>query len=252
MNLNEFLEMKNEFAEYIYRYEYFLKCGTINDCYYTNFFGGILREMRTTDIESKVMTTAIALKTSGKSQEEIDKYLEEQKKAFKDGEEKLALKDKLAKNIVDNNEKLSNEDKKQFEIDYLEYVKTNHPIVKCLISDQEEQLFQLISKMYKENNYSGYKEILSLNKNIFTNPEYKEEDFTKISGYYYDIKKNINADYMKKQNSYPYNKQETLKNEISVAREKGDLTAKLNEFKAANRNIHKDFINAFSTDFSLI
>ena len=73
--------------------------------------------------------------------------------------------------------------KKQFEIDYLDYVKKNHPIVKCLVSPQEEQLFQILSKFYKENNYSAYKEILENNKNVFSEPEYKEEDFNKISAY---------------------------------------------------------------------
>ena len=31
MNRQEFDELRSEFAEYIYRYEYLLKCGYLND-----------------------------------------------------------------------------------------------------------------------------------------------------------------------------------------------------------------------------
>lgn len=251
MNYNEFLEMKSEFASYIYRYEYFLKCGTINDCYYTNFFSSMVNEIRRVDVENNVMISVIKMKNEGKSDEEIKEYLNKSKEAFKNEKDRMELKNKLAKEVVLNTDKLSNEDKKNFEEIFLDYVRKNHPVVKCLVSDEEEKLFHVLDKLYKENNYTGFKEILDMNKNLFKDAEYKEEDYNKISGYYYDMKKRINQDYMKKQQSYPYNKQETLKNDISVAREMGDLKARLNEFKAANKNIHKDYINIFENDFSI-
>ena len=251
MNLQEFLEMKNEFADYIYKYEYFLKCGAINDCYYLHFFGDFLDEIRKVGTENRIMAAAIAMKSEGKPQEEIDKFLADQKELYNTETEKVKNKKVFTEAVIKNNDALPMEDKKQFEIDYLDYVKKNHPIVKCLVSPQEEQLFQILSKFYKENNYSAYKEILENNKNVFSEPEYKEEDFNKISAYYYDIKKNINADFLNKSKMYPYNKQETLKNEISIARENGDLKAKLNEYKGANKNIHKDFFNAFKFEYTL-
>jgi len=251
MNLNEFLEMKNEFAEYIYRYEYFLKCGAINDCYYTHFFSKFLNEIRTLGIENEVMSTAIKMKSEGKSDEEINEYINKAKEGFSEDQKKIDYKTTLAEQVVANNEKLSIEDKKQFEIDYLDYVKKNHPIVKCLATEAEENAFNMISKLYKENNYYGFKSFIDMNKAIFTNPDYKEQDFNKISAYYYDIKKNINTDYQRKQNMYPYNKQDTLKNEISIARENGDLKAKLNEYKGINKSIRQDYVNYFKQDFSL-
>ncbi len=252
MNLNEFLEMKNEFAEYIYRYEYFLKCGSINDCYYNYYFSQYLDEIKFLDTESKVMASLIDMKANNETKEKMEEFTANAKKAYATEKGMIENKNRIAKQVVENNNTLPMEDKKQFEKDYLDYCKTNHPIVKCLISDEEEKLFGLINKLYKENNYSAFKEVLELNKAAFTNPEYKEEDFNKISGYYYDMKKNINSDYLKKQNIYPFSKSEVLKNEISVAREAGELKATLSKFREANKNLHKDYVMNFEVDFSLV
>ena len=252
MNLNEFLEMKNEFAEYIYRYEYFLKCGAINDCYYNYYFHQYLDEIKYLDTESKVMASLIDMKNNNETPEKIEEFMKNARDSYQKEKAMIEKKNMMAKAVVENNNKMSMEDKKQFEIDYLDYVKKNHPVVKCLISDEEESLFSLISKCYKENNYSGFKQILEMNKNTFTNPEYKPDDFNKISGYYYDMKKNVNADYLRKQDIYPFNKAEVLKNEMSVAREAGDLKAKLTKFREANKNIHEDYKLNFGVDFSLI
>ena len=251
MNLNEFLEMKNEFAEYIYKYEYFLKCGAINDCYYNFYFSQYLDEIKYLDTENRIMASCIDMKRNNEPEEKINEFISKAKESYAKEKVLIDNKNRMAKAIVDNNNKMSNEDKKQFEIDYLDYVKKDHPIVKCFINDNEEQIFSMLSKLYKENNYSGFKGVLEMNKNSFKVPEYKEDDFTKISAYYYDIKKNINADYLKKQNTYPFNKMDVLKNEISVAREAGDLKAKLSKFREANKNIHRDYELSFEKDFSL-
>ena len=252
MNLNEFLEMKNEFAEYIYNYEYFLKCGAINDCYYNYYFSQYLDEIKFLDTESKVMASVIDMKANNEPEEKINEFVTKAKESYANEKAMIENKNRLCRTIVENNNKMSNEDKKQFEIDYLAYVKENHPIVKCFINDNEEQIFNMLNKLYKENNYSGFKGMLEMNKNSFKVPEYKEADFTKISAYYYDMKKNINADFLKKQNQYPFNKMEVLKNEISVAREAGDLKAKLSKFREANKNLHRDYELNFGKDFSLI
>lgn len=251
MNKTEFLEMKNEFAEYIYRYEYFLKCGAINDCYYNHFFGKNLDEVRFYDMENKLMAAVIKLKADNKSEEEINKFIEDYKTKFNQENENIANKHKLAETIVAHNEAMPAADKKQFEEDYLKYVKEHHPIVKCFINDNEENLFKVLNELYKQNNYEGFKEVLELNKGSLSNPEYKEEDFSKISAYYYDIKKNINFDFTKKTQNYPYTKNETLKSEISVARENGEIRVRINELMAANKELHKDFKDNLGFDISL-
>ncbi len=251
MNKNEFLEMKNEFAEYIYRYEYFLKCGAINDCYYNHVFGKNLDEVRKYDLENKLIMGAIKLKSENKPQEEIDKFIADFKQKFADENAKIEEKHRAADIIFANNEKLTPEERKQFEEDYLAYVKANHPIVKCFASEEEEKLFYLLNQLYKENNILGFKEVIEMNKNIFKEVEYKEEDFNQISAYFYDTKKNINADYLQKQNAYPYNKQDVLKNEISIAREMGEIKVRTNQLIASNKELHKDYIENFGEDISI-
>ena len=251
MNKNEFLQMKNEFAEYIYRYEYFVKCGAINDLYYNHYFGRALDEVRFYELENNLMVEAIRRKNNNESLEEINKFIEGFKEKFNNENKTIEEKHQLADQVVEYNEKLTVEEKKQFEEDYLAYVKANHPIVKVIATQDEDQIFSAAQKYYNTNNIKAFKDLMEASKEAFTEVEYKEEDYTKISAYYYDIKKNINQDYMNKQNNYPFNKMDVLKNEISIARETGDIKVRKNKLAAANKEIHKDYIENFGEDLSL-
>lgn len=251
MNKKEFIEMQNEFAEYIYRYEYFKKAGTIADCYYHHYFSKDLDTVRFYNIENTLLVELIKMKNDNKTEEEINEYIKGFKEKFDNESKVIEEKHKIAEDVYKLCESMTAEEKSQIEKDYLEYVKIGHPIVKCLPSKDEEALFPIMSKLYRENNYNGFKEMMNNNKEIFKPVEIKEEDYPKVSGYYYEIKKGINNDFANTQNAYPYNKQETLKNEISIARETGEIKVRLNNLISVNKQLHKDYVLAFGSDISL-
>ncbi|MBR6071330.1 MAG: hypothetical protein IKP77_00680 [Acholeplasmatales bacterium] len=251
MNKSEFLEMQNEFAKYVYRYEYFIKLGVITDSYYHHYFFNELESARYYNLENTLLVELIKMKNDNKTLEEINNYIKGFKDKYANENKTIEEKHKFCEKVVNNCEQLSNDEKAQFEKDYLEYVTNNHPIVKCIVSKEEEALFATLNKLYKENNYDGFKVLLNNNKEIFKPVEIDENEYSRISGYYYDVKKGINNDYANKQNGYPYNKQETMKNDISVARETGEIKVRINTLKSANKQLHKDYVLAFGNDISL-
>ena len=119
MNKAEFLEMQREFAEYVYRYEYFVKCGAMNDFYYNHYFGRALDEVRFYELENSLLVEVIKRKSNNESQEEINKFIEGFKEKFNNENKIIEEKHQLADQVVDYNEKLSQDDKRQIEEEYL-------------------------------------------------------------------------------------------------------------------------------------
>lgn len=251
MNKTEFKEMQNEFAGYVYRYEFFLKCGAIDDCYYNHYFGKELLKLRYYNLENTLIAECIKLKSEGKTSEEITKFIDGFRNKFFQENKIIEQKNELADKVYQNTEKLSLEDRRKFEDVYLKYVTIGHPIVKCLPSQEEEKIFPVLNKLYKENDFEEFNKIYNANIELFKDVEINEEDYSKISTYYYETKKGINADYSNKQNVYPYNKSETLKNEISIARELGEIKVRLNNLISVNKQLHKDYFLAFDADITL-
>ena len=194
MNRQEFDEMRQEFGEYVYNYEYFQKVGFITDMYYTNRFSDALTKIQKYEIENIIMSQAIALKNKGENFDNIDNYITESKKRFSKDSVKFQNKIKKAKEFIRHHEKMSNEEKEQFEKDYLNFCIELHPVVKCKVSKEENNAYLVMRNFYFENNYPAFKEFLDLHSDGFQPVEYLETEFNNISAFYLENKTRINAD----------------------------------------------------------
>ena len=250
MNRQEFDELRNEFAEYIYRYEYFLKVGFLNDLYYNNEFKADLEVNALLEFENSVIYTACKEKENNKDFDKTQLF-----EIAKQNKEQLlkSIKEKNAKSsrLVERFEKMSNQEKKDIETDYLNLVKVYHPVIRVFVTEEEKAVFNKIRQFYNENDVAGIQELLELNKGLFKDIEYLPEHYNKVSGFFYDNQKRINADYTKKMKEYPFNIGETLKDEITRARETGELRSRHTQLLRNNQELKKAYKKLYGEDFKL-
>lgn len=250
MNREEFDELRSEFAEYIYRYEYFLKVGFINDAYYTKTFHEELEPNALLEFENSIIFAALKEKEANKDFD-VTGFLNAEKENKKVFLNNIKEKNKRTIALVEKLDKMTSEEKKNIEIKYLDIVKKYHPVVRVFVSEEEKIIYNKLREFYNNNEMGAFDEILSLNVNVFQPIDYKPEMYNNVSGFFYDNQKRINADYSKKSKEYPFNIGEALKDEITIAREKGDLKAKHTELLRSNQDLKKHYKELFGNDFSL-
>ena len=251
MNKQEFNEMQDEFANYVYQYENFIKAGIINDAFYNQYFYNDVLRLHRIEVENNIMISALKRLEAKVDIEDVKKEITANIEKYQNEQKVIAEKELKAKAIVNVTKNMSKDDLIKLENDYLAFVKKNHPAVKCKVDSSEQQAFIIIRQMYYENNAGGFYELLDMYKNTFKDVEYDSKEYNSISGYYFEIKANINKDFNAKQKQYPYTKFEVLKDEITIARETGDIRAKINDLKRANEAVSKDFKNAFGFDLTM-
>lgn len=250
MNREEFNELQSEFAEYIYRYEYFLKTGYLNDFYYNLKFQDDIATNSKIEYENSVMLTAIN-ESKAKPEFNLNEFLEFVKGNKKDLEANVEDKIKRAKLITGNTDRLSVDEKKDFEKLYLETIKKYHPVVRVFVDENEKKIFETLRSFYNDNNVGGFKEFLDLNKDNFKPIDYAEDTFSKVAGFYYQNQKNINADFTKKSGTYPFNKREVFKDDISISREGGEFKVNYTRLLRDNQNLKLQYKQLFGVDLDI-
>ncbi len=251
MNKTEFLEMQKEMADYVYNYEYFIKCGVIYESFYNSQFAKYIDEMHYYDIENGLLLTINEMKLKGSSEEELDAFIEKVKTKFNNEKSFIENKHKKCIEVKTRTESLSKEQLDEIENIYLDFVRKNHPIVKLVTTNEEKEIFPVIRMLYYENNYDGLKRILEDHKDLFKDVEIPESEYNKVNGYFYNTRIQINKDRDQKSKKYPYDKSQVTVDEISIAREEGDLRTKISKLKEINQNLRKDTKNNFNKDITL-
>ena len=251
MNKEEFKEMHDEFANYVYQYENFVKAGIINDAFYNQYFFNDALRLHRVEVENNIMISALKRLGEKVDIEDVKKEITANIEKYNNEQKVIEEKKIKAQAIVNVTKNLSKDELMKLENDYLAFVKKNHPAVKCKVDSAEQQAFILIRQMYYENNLGGFYELLDTYKTTFKDVEYDPKEYNSISGYYFEIKANINKDFNIKQKQYPYTKFDVLKDEITIARETGDIRAKINDLKRAHEAVSKDFKNAFGFELTM-
>ena len=114
MNRQEFDELRSEFAEYIYRYEYFLKCGYLNDLYYNRVFREDLKVNALLEFENSVIYTACQEKEKNKDFDPAELFVIATKNK-QDLMSSIEAKKEKSDRIVDSIEKLPLEERQAME-----------------------------------------------------------------------------------------------------------------------------------------
>ena len=251
MNKEEFKELQDQFANLCYTYDKISKDGFIFDAKYTYYFKDLVRRRFKITEENKMFQQIAIMLKNNKSDEEINSFIEEAKKNFAKEMFNFDKKIEIISPIIKHLNEMSNDEIDEVEAVYKNYAIMYHPVVKMNPSQNELQLFGLIRKIYFENNLSGLNEILENSKNFLKHIEINEDNYSKYSNYFYDTDKKIKIDIKKKTDAYPYTKFDVFDDEISIAREEGELRASVNKLSEMNQVLHKDFVELFKRDVSI-
>ncbi len=250
MNRQEFLEMKDEFALIIYNYEKFLKDCILLDYRYNDQFFDLLQKVRYFEVENGLLATCLQNRSQN-PEFDTTKVLSDFKEGYSKELENALEKHKVAHSVVSHLNDNTPDENKEFEKIYQDFIKENHPVVKALVTDEEKELYEKLKIFYYENNYKGFMEAYELNKDTFKEVEYPEDLFAKISQYYYDIRKNIGADFTKRQKGYPFIKKDVFQDDMTIAEEDANLKTSYNKLLGDNKKLHQDYIKMFGSDLSL-
>lgn len=251
MNKQEFDEMRDEFSQIIYNYEKFLKDNILLDYRYNTQYFDTLQKLRFYEVENGLMARCFQARQEN-PEIDIKEIIDSFHKGYKKEVEDAYNKHKIAEVVTKHNLEMTEEDNKEFEEMYKKFIHDNHPVVKALITDEEKQVYEKLKVYYYENNFAGFKEAYELNKDVFKEPEYKEELFNQISSYYYEIRKRIGQDFMKKQKAYPFTKKDVFADEMSIAYEEGEIKTAMTKMIRDNHKLHEDFVKTFGYDVSIV
>ncbi len=251
MNREEFKELKDEFALIIYNYEKFIKDCILLDYKYNTRFYDLLTKVRFYEVENTLLARCIQAHVENRDPD-IEKIIDDFHKGFKQEMDNSVVKHKIAKTVTEHNAKLNPDEVQAFEKDYVGFIKEHHPVVHALATKEEQEAYEKLKVYYYENNIDGFKKAFEEATPVFKNTEYPEDVFTKISEYYYDIRKRIGQDFTKKQTLYPFVKKEVFADDMSEAREEGELKAQLSKLMADNKKLHADIQKAINYDIKLV
>ncbi|MCR5232149.1 MAG: hypothetical protein K6B64_05830 [Acholeplasmatales bacterium] len=249
MNKQEFEELKNEFALIIYNYEKFIKDNILLDYKYNARFFDLLQKVRYYEVENGLMARSIQAHNEGQDSV-LPKILSDFEAGYKQELANADTKHRIAVKVNDYNKKVAPEVTAEFEKEYVEFIKLHHPVVHALAPKEEQDIYEKLKVYYYENNYEGFKKAYAEAMPKFQDIEYPEDMYTKISEYYYDIRKRIGQDFQKKQTVYPFIKKDVFTDEMSEAYEEGELKANLSKVIADNKKIHKDYVKTFGQDIT--
>ncbi len=248
MNSKEFQELQNQLGEILYSYEQFCKKGFLLDLKYNiNFDEDIAKEMRISS-ENTLLYNVASMISKKMALKDIDDYIEKVKKDFNQKIEMFQQKSKNLKVLFDN---MKDKPTDSLEIEFKNYVMQYHPAIKKSVSKQEGSLYEILKKLYWENNYSGFLAVKELNQNTLCVKEFVVEEYTNTAEFYYNTMEQIKIDITKKKQMFPFNKEEVLEDEISLAQEHAEYKIRLNKALGMNKSLHKDIMNLYGEDIIL-
>lgn len=247
MNKEEFLELQREFAQDVYNFEFFLKRELYADFSYNNVFFDELMTNRKLDLENKMLFDAI--KMHNESNLDVSKFIDKTRQDYANECDVSFRKHANVKALLEKNKELKEEDLKAFEEYFHEFVLENNPIVRLNQNKETQSVYEMLTRLYRENNIENFKALYNTNSEVFLiDKEVDPSRYVEFSRVYYNTRKKFNSVINQAPTRYPFNKEATLKDANSIEKEKKLLKEKEKSLLEANESLHKDFYKVFGKD----
>lgn len=251
MNREEFLSLRQNLLDIVIEYEVLQrKAYFIENSYILEFYVD-LEQQRYVQHENDYMIKAIALHTEGKSDFEVQAFLDTCKVEFQGIMNSFQRRYTLAKELEQRCKNYDSEDIVNLDRDFIAYCSKYHPLVKAHSSEQEHNLYNLLISMYRIGNIQGFKSVLEENKSILKDDVIKEEEIDKIAVLYQESLQQLKAVLEKQKNSFPLNKEYLFKDSMNLAKESVRLREENAGDREINKTLQKDFKENFSFQFEL-
>ncbi|MBQ9449275.1 MAG: hypothetical protein IJU60_05320 [Acholeplasmatales bacterium] len=247
MNKEEFLELQREFAQDVYNFEFFLKRELYADFSYNNVFFDELMTNRKLDLENKMLFDAI--KMHNESNLDVSKFIDKTRQDYANECDVSFRKHANVKALLEKNKELKEEDLKAFEEYFHEFVLENNPIVRLNQNKETQSVYEMLTRLYRENNIENFKALYNTNSEVFLiDKEVDPSRYVEFSRVYYNTRKKFNSVINQAPTRYPFNKEATLKDANSIEKERKLLKEKEKSLLEANESLHKDFYKVFGKD----
>lgn len=251
MNKQEFLELQNEFALDVFNFEQFLKTEFLTDARYNVLFFDELLANRKLDVENKLLFDTIKMKENNDASA-IAEYISKAKAEFTKERDVAYRKHLNSKVIIEKIDAIPLEKKQEFDDYFKEFVLENNPVVRFNKSKEASAAYELLTRLFRECNIDGFKEVYNSNNKAFlVDKEVPENRYVEFSRLYYETRKKFNSALNQADSHYPFNKIPAVKDEEGIKKEKADLLEKNKSLKDINDNLHKDYLKTFGNDLNI-
>lgn len=251
MTREEFLNLKDELTKVVLDYEVLQKkIYFLQQSYFIEFSEELEQELYI-KIENDAMIGAIALMSEGKTESEIATFLEEKKKFLTQEVSALSLRVKNAEDMAKRCSHYTPTDMQSLDEEFKNYCVFYHPVIKAHSTENERTLYNTLITMYRIGNLSGFRGLLTENKDVFTSTAVLEEEYDSIAKFYQQSITNLSNLIGRALQSFPLNKEAVLISEEGNTREHGLLREKNYNLREINRELHKDFEHHFHYDFQI-
>ena len=247
MNKEEFLELQREFAQDVYNFEFFLKRELFADFTYNNVFFDELMTNRKIDLENRMLFDAIKLHSE--SNVDVEKFIEKAQHDYASELDVSFKKHANVKALLEKQKDIKEEDVKSFEEYFREFVFENNPIVNLNQKKETQSVYEMLTRLYRENNIENFKALYNSNSEVFLiDKDVDPSRYVEFSRVYYNTRKKFNSVINQAPGRYPFNKEATLKDVESIEAERKALKEKEKSLLEANESLHKDFFKTFGKD----
>ncbi|MBE6137194.1 MAG: hypothetical protein E7176_02225 [Erysipelotrichaceae bacterium] len=251
MNVKDFNEIKEQFGQTMYAYEQFLKKGYLLEMMYNyHFYDYIVKEYKL-NIENELLRNVLDMLNAKQSLDMVDAYIDNARKINAQNLISLDKKHRNATEVVNAMESMSEEDDEKLENEFKKFVMESHPAVKGTVTKEESNMYNQAKHFYIVNNLGAFNECRELFKNSFKPADIKEEDFEKISAYYYSTMQDLKLEANKRNNAFPYTIEGVFEDDVTISAENAEFKIKLKNLTEMNTALQKDAVEIFGEEIKL-
>lgn len=251
MNREEFLSLRQNLLDVVIEYEVLQrKAYFIENSYILEFYVD-LEQQRYVQHENDYMIKAIALHAEGKSDSEVQTFLNTCKVEFQGIMNSFQRRYTMAKELEQRCKNYDSEDIINLDRDFITYCSKYHPLVKAHSSEAEHDLYDLLISMYRIGNIQGFKSVLEENISILKEDVIKEEEMDKLASLYQESLQQLKGVLEKQKNSFPLSKEYLFTDSMNLAKESVRLREENAGDREINKTLQKDFKENFSFPFEL-
>lgn len=248
MNKEEFKELQEETALFLFRIARLNKDLFITDVKYSHHFQELLNEQFEIERELNCIRGMIENKSRNLNYEEFKKAFI---KKMNEDLNTIRMRQHNKETIYEPVTSKTPEEEKEIDDYYRDFILKYHPIIHNCRIKEVLQAYEFVEKLYNENNYTGMIEAFNLNKHYFDYPTISVAAYNDVAMLYYDFKKNLTARYFNiKNDQYPKSKIEVVKTEKGIEEEKVRIKKEIEALLEVLSKARIDFKNLFGYEFS--
>lgn len=226
------------------------KINFLNSTYMLEFYE-YLKQNLYLNSENDILLKSIQMKIDGKSLEEIKNFLQQEKEQFS---VKLRLFDDKYQKALALQKRCKNyqaEDMVKLDEEYKNYCVLYHPVLKVNPNTQEQLVYSALSRLYREGDMMGYRNLFNEIYPSLAVTRFSEEDYDSVAEIFQKNIEELTNTIQIQKGQMPLNKEDIFTDDAKMTNEYADIRQTNYMARDMNRNLQKDFNEHFGYVFEL-